>query len=150
MSLFFVLSPLKVGASQKSPAEIRSADQKVSQKVFPKGKREILSLLIKTKRAAKRQKAGKRPKNERITNGFAIASVVSGGLSILSLLSAVGILWLPLALAGIILGIIGLTQIDKYYDEFKGRKLAIVGIIISAASLLLPIFLVLLLLLIFL
>lgn len=135
--LFVGLTPIHAGASQKSPG-----DSQVSQvenlKEFLKKEKKELRALFKKKRPQKRSKTGL------IINGFAQASLICACGSVLMLiLSLIGIpflsvIWLLAALLAIILGIVGLVQIRRYYDEFTGEKLAIAGIVVGSISLVLP------------
>jgi hypothetical protein len=143
--LFVGLTPIPAGASQKAPGDTQ-VSQVESLKEFIQKEKKELKALFKKKRPQKRSKTGL------IINGFAQASLICAcGSVLMILLSLIGIpflsvLWILGAIAAIVLGIIGLVQIRRYYDEFTGEKLAIAGIVIGSISLVLP-FLVLVLLL---
>lgn len=154
-SFFFVMAPQQINASQKAPAEAQKIENINSHSQLSKSgklsKKDILSLL-------KKKKKGKRTKDNRYVNPFAKASFILGIASILFLVGAFlplaiaglfGTFWFLSALTGIILGIIGLVQIQRYYDEFTGREYAVVGIILSSVSLAIPILIGLLVLLLF-
>lgn len=66
------------------------------------------------------------------THPLAIASLVTGILSILPSCCCFGFLGIPLAIAGIVTGGLGLSKIKANPDAFKGNGLAIAGIICAA------------------
>lgn len=66
------------------------------------------------------------------TNGFAVASyaiVLSGAIITWFALFYIGI---PAGILAIIFGIIGAVQIDRHPEKYKGKSLAILGIILGA------------------
>jgi len=67
----------------------------------------------------------------RRTNGFAIAGLVCG---ILSMACCCGC---PFSFLGLIFSLIGWSQINRHPEVYEGRGLALAGLILSAASLLL-------------
>lgn len=148
MSFFFVLLPLNAGASQKAPQETRVNKTDEGKLIIKKEKKSIKTLLVK-------KLLKKRISDNRIYNGFAIASLICGGMSILMMIGALigsaffAIFWPLAALAGIILGIVGLIQINRYYDEFVGKGLAVAGIALAIGSFLIPLLGILILLLLF-
>ena len=82
--------------------------------------------------------AGQLPK----TNSFATAGLIFG---ILSLMCCCGCCCgCPFALLGLFFSFIGLSQINRHPELYEGRGLAIAGLILSAASLVLGFGLVLL------
>jgi hypothetical protein len=72
--------------------------------------------------------AGQWPK----TNSFAMAGLIFGILSLTCCCG--GCLFSPL---GLVFSLIGLLQIHRHPERYEGRSLAIAGLILSAASLLL-------------
>ena len=71
------------------------------------------------------------PTPTRKTNGFAIAGLVCGILSVTLCLCCGGI---PANILGLIFSIVALVQINGHPQLHEGRGLAIAGIILSAAS----------------
>ena len=71
--------------------------------------------------------AGQIPK----TNSFATAGLIFG---ILSLTCCCGC---PFNILGLVFSLIGLSQINRHPELYEGRGLAIAGLILSAASLVL-------------
>jgi type IV pilus assembly protein PilA len=65
------------------------------------------------------------------SKGFAVASLILGIVG----LPTVGILGVG-ALAGIVLGVVGLVKANRAPDEYGGKGLAITGIVLSAISVL--------------
>lgn len=65
------------------------------------------------------------------TNGLATASLICGLVSLPGYLFCIG---LPLAIVAIVLGIVALTQLNKAPGD-KGREMAIAGIVIGAIGL---------------
>lgn len=126
-------------SAQLAEERIAPAPQKTS-----KLQRWVAKKVVKRleKRIQKRmEKEGYEP----VTNGFAIASIATAGAGAI-LLFVIGPFAGILALLGIIFGIIGLVQCNRYYDEFVGRGLAIAGIVIGALTIVLPFLLLILLL----
>jgi hypothetical protein len=70
------------------------------------------------------------------TNGFAVAGLITGLISLLSFCCCVGF---PFNLLGLTFSIIGLVQINNRPDVYSGKGMAIAGLITSALSLLLGI-----------
>jgi len=70
------------------------------------------------------------------TNGFAVTGLILG---IFSLLTACCCSGLPFNLLGVIFSAIGLSQINRQPDIYTGKGVAIAGLIVSIASLLLGI-----------
>lgn len=69
----------------------------------------------------------------RKTNGYALWGMICG-------IVAVFFCWcccldIPLGALGLILSIIGLSQINEFSDIYEGRALAVVGIVLSAVAL---------------
>ena len=80
--------------------------------------------------------AGPAPK----TSSFATLGMIFG---ILSLLCGCGCCCgLPFNLAGLVFSIIALVQINQHPDHYKGRGMAIAGLILSVASLILGLVLI--------
>jgi hypothetical protein len=77
------------------------------------------------------------PSQPRKTNGFAIAGLVCGILSVTLCLCCGGI---PANVLGLIFSIVALVQINEHPQLHEGRGLAITGIILSAASFLILLF----------
>ncbi|HSY75032.1 MAG TPA: DUF4190 domain-containing protein [Dongiaceae bacterium] len=71
------------------------------------------------------------PGQPRKTNGFAIAGLVCGILSVTLCLCCGGI---PANVLGLIFSIVALVQINEHPQLHEGRGLAIAGIILSAVS----------------
>lgn len=72
-----------------------------------------------------------------MNNGKAVAALVLGILSIVTIIfTGFGIF---LGIIGLILGIFGLREINRYKQE--GRKMAVTGIICSSLGIVLPIIL---------
>jgi polyferredoxin len=70
----------------------------------------------------------------RVTNAYALWGMIFG---ILSLLGCFCCCWgVPLGALGLIFSLIGLSQINARPEMYEGRSLAIVGIVLSGASLL--------------
>jgi hypothetical protein len=65
------------------------------------------------------------------TNGLATASLVCGLVSLPGYIFCIG---LPLALVAVVLGIVAITQVNKTPGE-KGKEMAIAGIVIGALGL---------------
>jgi hypothetical protein len=65
------------------------------------------------------------------TNSFATAGLIFG---ILSLTCCCGC---PFNILGLVFSLIGLSQINRHPELYEGRGLAIAGLILSAASLIL-------------
>jgi hypothetical protein len=65
------------------------------------------------------------------TNGLATASLVCGLVSLPGYIFCIG---LPLAIVAVVLGIVAITQINKAPGE-KGKEMAIAGIVIGALGL---------------
>jgi Domain of unknown function (DUF4190)/GYF domain 2 len=74
--------------------------------------------------------AGQLPK----TNAFATAGLIFG---ILSLTCFCGCCGCPFNILGLVFSLIGLSQINRHPELYEGRGLAIAGLILSAASLVL-------------
>jgi len=74
--------------------------------------------------------AGPLPK----TNTFATAGLIFGILSVTSFCCCCGC---PLNILGLVFSLIGLLQINRHPEHYEGRGLAIAGLILSAASLVL-------------
>ena len=75
------------------------------------------------------------------TNSFATAGLIFGILSVTSFCCCCGC---PLNILGLVFSLIGLSQINRHPEIYEGRGLAIAGLILSAASLVLGFGLVLL------
>ena len=71
--------------------------------------------------------AGRLPK----TNAFATAGLIFGILSVICCCGC------PFNLLGLVFSLIGLSQINRHPELYEGRGLAIAGLILSAASLML-------------
>jgi hypothetical protein len=69
------------------------------------------------------------------THALAIASLVTGILSILPSCCCMGFLGIPLAIAGVVTGALGLMKIKAAPDAFKGNGLAIAGLICASMGL---------------
>ncbi len=69
------------------------------------------------------------------THALAIASLVTGILSILPSCCCLGFLGIPLAIAGVITGVLGLMKIKAAPDAFKGNGMAIAGLICASLGL---------------
>jgi hypothetical protein len=78
------------------------------------------------------------PNQLRKMNGFATAGLVCGILSVTLCLCCGGI---PFNVLGLIFSIVALVQINEHPQLHEGRGLAIAGIILSAASFLILLFL---------
>jgi hypothetical protein len=74
--------------------------------------------------------AGQLPK----TNSFATAGLIFGILSVTSFCCCCGC---PLNILGLVFSLIGWSQINRQPEIYEGRGLAIAGLILSAASLVL-------------
>jgi hypothetical protein len=77
------------------------------------------------------------PGQPRKTNGFAIAGLVCGILSVTLCLCCGGI---PANVLGLIFSIVAFVQINEHPQLHEGRGLAIAGIILSAVSFLILLF----------
>jgi uncharacterized sodium:solute symporter family permease YidK len=66
------------------------------------------------------------------THPLAIASLVTGILSIIPSCCCLGFLGIPLGLAGVLTGVLGLMKIKAAPDTFKGNGLAIAGLICAS------------------
>lgn len=73
------------------------------------------------------------------TNGFALWGLVCGILAVFFCFCCC--LSIPLGALGLILSLIGLSQINEFPDIYEGRALAIVGIVLSSLGLFLGILL---------
>ncbi len=71
--------------------------------------------------------AGLAPK----TNAFATAGLIFGILSVICCCGC------PFNLLGLVFSLIGLSQINRHPERYEGRALAIAGLVLSAASLVL-------------
>lgn len=71
--------------------------------------------------------------HNRKCNGFALWGLICGILAVFFCFCCC--LNIPLGAAGLILSIIGLSQINEFPDVYEGRALAIVGIVLSAVGL---------------
>lgn len=71
----------------------------------------------------------------RKTNGYALWGLICGIISVFFCLCCC--LNIPLAAAGLIFSLIGLSQIHDFPEVYEGRSVAIVGIVISGLGLLL-------------
>lgn len=98
---------------------------------YANGKEEIITVEQQQQQQANRNAYVKGRKDPLATLSF-IFGLVSAGLVVL-----VGIVFIPLALAGIILGIISLAKMARRRGEFRGKGSAIIGIILCALVLLL-------------
>jgi hypothetical protein len=77
------------------------------------------------------------PTPMRKTNGFAMAGLICGILSVTLCLCCGGI---PFNVLGLIFSIVALMQINEHPQLHEGRGLAIAGIILAAVSLLIMLF----------
>jgi hypothetical protein len=71
--------------------------------------------------------------HQRTTNGFALWGMICGILAVFFFCCCC--LNLPLGTAGLILSLIGLSQINEFPEIYQGRAVAIVGIVLSALAL---------------
>ena len=69
------------------------------------------------------------------THALAITSLVTGIVSILPSCCCLGFLGIPVAIAGVITGALGLMKIKAAPDQFKGNGLAIAGIVCASLGL---------------
>ena len=76
--------------------------------------------------------AGQLPK----TNAFATAGLIFAMLAWMSFCCCCGF---PFSLFGVVFSLIGLLQINRHPEHYEGRGLAIAGLVLSAASLVLGI-----------
>jgi hypothetical protein len=77
---------------------------------------------------------GASPAGSRKTNSFATAGLIFG---ILSVMCCCGCCGCPFNVLGLVFSLIGLSQINRHPELYEGRGLAIAGIILSVASLIL-------------
>jgi ribosomal protein S19 len=122
----------------------RETNQKSNVEVHTQAKKGIVNKLLIKKINTLSKKGQKRHLKNYDENSRMNAPALIGFI-----ISILGMFFIPIEVASLILGIIGLSQINNEPDRYKGKGFAIASIVISAVTLLLGI-LVLLILLLFL
>ena len=93
-------------------------------------------LVFRTAVKSYERKVAKGAKQERKQYGLAIAGVILGALAItgaLAIISGGSLGWLIFsALPGLIVSIVGLVKANKFPEDFGGKTMSIVGIVVNS------------------